>query len=129
MSPAKFSREYDIDYGALFGERVFPEITMNKANIVINEPYPEFPADQVYWGGFDYGLRNPSSFHVYTYYDGVLYCVWELYEPCKNIIDFSSKILSCPYYSSIRAIASDPHISDLRLFVKEILFTSKAVKF
>ena len=45
MSPAKFSREYDIDYGALFGERVFPEITMNKANIVINEPYPEFPAD------------------------------------------------------------------------------------
>lgn len=119
MSPAKFSREYDIDYGALFGERVFPEITMNRASIVVPQPYPTFPADQTYWGGFDYGLRNPSSFQVYTHYDGVLYCVWELYEPCKNIIEFASKMKACPYYGNIRAIGSDPHIADLRHFGKD----------
>jgi hypothetical protein len=119
MSPAKFSREYDIDYGALFGERVFPEVVMNRGSIVVAQPYPSFPADQVYWGGFDYGLRNPSAFHVYTYYDGVLYCIWELYEPCKNIIEFAAKILACPYYGSIRAIASDPSIAALRHFGKD----------
>lgn len=119
MSPAKFAREYDIDYGALFGERVFPEIVTNKASIVVNAPYPEFPQDQVYFGGFDYGLRNPSSFHVYTFYDGIWYCVWELYEPCKNIIEFSGKMLSCPYWPKIRLIAADPHIADLRHFGKD----------
>lgn len=119
MSPAKFAREYDIDYGALFGERVFPEITTNRANIVLSPPYPEFPNEQIYWGGFDYGLRNPSSFHVYTHYDGVWYCVWELYEPCKNIIEFSAKMLSCPYWTKIRSIAADPHIADLRHFGRD----------
>jgi hypothetical protein len=119
MSAAKFAREYEMDYGAMFGERVFPEMLTHRANIVVPEPYPEFPSGQRYWGGFDYGLRNPSSFHVYTIWDGVTYAVWELFEPCRNIKEFVGKMLGCPYYEQIRYIAADPHIADLRHYNKD----------
>jgi hypothetical protein len=110
MHPAKFAQEYLIDYTALFGEKVFPEIGAGRDKIVVREPYPEFGPEQVYWAGFDYGARNPSSFHVYTIADGVMYSVWELFESCKNIGDFSQKILECPYYNRIKYIAADPSI-------------------
>jgi hypothetical protein len=119
MSEAKFAREYNIDYGAMFGERVFPEMLSHREKIVLHEPYPSFPSDIAYFGGFDYGLRNPSSFHVYCRWDGVTYCVWELYEPCKNIREFSSKMKNCPYWEQLRYIASDPHIADLRHYGKD----------
>jgi hypothetical protein len=114
MSDAQFAREYDIDYGAMFGERVFPEMLSHKDRIVVGEPYPAFPSGQVYFGGFDYGMRNPSAFNVYTIWDGIVYAVWELYEPCRNINDFSAKLLACPYWDKLRWIAADTHIADLR---------------
>ena len=110
MHPAKFAQEYLIDYSALFGEKVFPEISSGKDKIVVYPPFPEFGSEQVFWGGFDYGARNPSSFHVYTIVDGVTYSVWELFEPCKNIGEFAQKMLECPYYSRIKYIAADPSI-------------------
>jgi hypothetical protein len=119
MTPAKFAREYLIDYGAQFGERVFPELLAHQDKIILHEPYPVFPTDQVYYGGFDYGMRNPSSFHVYCVWDGITYCVWELYEPCKNIKEFSAKMRDCPYYEQLRWIAADPHIADLRHYGRD----------
>lgn len=110
MHPAKFAQEYEMDYTALFGEKVFPEIGAGREKIVVREPYPEFGPEQVYWAGFDYGARNPSSFHVYAIADGVTYSVWELFESCKNIGDFAQKILECPYYNKIKYIAADPSI-------------------
>jgi hypothetical protein len=108
MVPAKWDKEYEIDYTALFGKKVFPEITTHRQHIIVSEPYPEFPDTQVYWGGFDYGTQNPSSFHVYTIVDEIVYSVWELYEPCKNIPDFVAKMKDCPYWNKIRYIAHDP---------------------
>lgn len=117
LSEAKFRQEYLIDYEAMYGEKVFPEIIAHRQSIVIEEPnWPTFPPDQVYWGGFDYGLRNPSSFHVYTRFDGVTYSVWELFEQCKNIKDFCAKLKACPYWSRIKYIAADPSIWSLRGF-------------
>ena len=110
MHPAKWRKEYMIDYDALSGEVVFPEFTQHRDKIVLMPPYPEFPSDQPFWGGFDLGQRNVSSFHVYTLYDGVIYVLWELYEPCRNIIEFSNKLRSCPYWTRIRYIAADPSI-------------------
>lgn len=66
------------------------------------------------WGGFDYGARNPSSFHVYTYDDGAFIAIWELYEPCKNISEFAGKMKACPYYHQLKYIAADPTIFDNR---------------
>src|SRR3990172_10053416 len=60
MHPAKFAKEYEIDYTALYGAKVFPDIGTNKEHIVVDEPYPEFPDTQVYWGGFDYAAPNPK---------------------------------------------------------------------
>jgi hypothetical protein len=110
MHPAKFAQEYEIDYTALYGEKVFPEITAGKLKIVVNIPYPEFPPTQVYWGGLDYGGRNPSSFHIYTIVDDVVYSIWELYEPCRNIPEFVQKMRECPYWDNIKYIAADPSI-------------------
>jgi hypothetical protein len=120
MSEAKFQREYNIDYGAMFGERVFPEAITHQDKIIVQpKDYPVFPTGQVYYGGFDYGMRNPSSFHVYTIWDGVVYAIWELYEPCKNIKDFVWKLKACPYWDSIRFIAADPSIAGLRHYNKD----------
>lgn len=110
MTPEQFAREIDIDYTAVMGSKVFPEIQTAKEGIIVRPPYPEFPGDQRFWAGFDYGPRNPSSFHVYTVLHDVLYSIWELYEPCKNVPEFVSKMRSCPYWNRIRYIAADPSI-------------------
>lgn len=110
MHPAKFAQEYEIDYTAMYGEKVFPEITTLRDKIIVKEPFPDFPDTQVYWGGFDYGARNPSSFHVYTIWDGCVYSVWELFEPCRNVPEFAQKLRECPYWDKIKYIAADPSI-------------------
>src|SRR5260370_10823386 len=106
MTTSKFEREYEISYTAQFGERVFPEFLEKKELIVV----PEFEAEGQVWAGFDYGARNPSSFHVYTYEGGCFYAVWELYKPCKNIPEFALELKGCPYYSRIKYIAADPSL-------------------
>ena len=110
MHAAKFAQEYEMDYTALYGEKVFPEISAGRDKIIVQEPWPEFGPEQMFWAGFDYGARNPSSFHVYTIDDKVVYSVWELFEPCKNVGEFARKILECPYYDKIKYIAADPSI-------------------
>lgn len=116
MSPAKFLREYKRDFGAAFGEKVFPGMIARKHEIVLHAPYPTFGGGAQWYGGFDFGQRNPASFHVYVIDDGVVYVVWELYEPCVNIKDYAAKLRQCPHFSKLRYIAADPHIADLRHF-------------
>lgn len=108
MTPEQAARELEIDFTALLGAKVFPEITARRADIIIQEPYPDFGPDARYWGGLDYGSRNPTSFHVYTIDDGVMYAVWELYKPCKNIKEFAAEMREFPYWNSLRYIAADP---------------------
>jgi len=110
MAPARWAKEYEMDYTALYGQRVFPEIAAARDRIVVPEPYQDFGAEQTFWGGFDFGSRNPSSFHVYTIIEGVLHAIWELYEPCKSIPDLAGKIRACPYFYQIKYIACDPTI-------------------
>lgn len=111
MNPAMFAKEYDMDYSALYGARVFPEFALHKSTIVVpDSEYQEFGPTQVFWGGFDFGSRNPSAFYVFTMIEGVIHVVWELYEPARTIPDLCQKILACPYYPNIKYIASDPTI-------------------
>lgn len=116
MTPAQFAREYEIDYTAMFGQRAFPQMQTHRSAIVVDPPYPEFPADHPFFAGFDFGIRNPSAFVVFTWLDRTLYAVWELYEPCTSIVEFSAKMRACPYWSSIRYIAADPHIASVHHF-------------
>jgi hypothetical protein len=110
MSAAAWAKEYLRDATAMYGQRVFPEIAAHRDKIVINPPFRDFGPQGAYWGGFDFGSRNPSAFIVYTLEDGVLYAIWELYEPCKTIPDLAAKIISCPYYNHLRYVACDPTI-------------------
>lgn len=113
MTPSKWNKEYEIDYLAQFGERAFPEIVSKRDLIVV--PDMDWKVDEgPYWGGFDYGERNPSSFHVYTYYQGSFYAIWELYKPCKNIPAFAAELKECPFYHRLKYIAADRTIFDNR---------------
>jgi hypothetical protein len=108
MSKAKWDREYEIDYTALFGQKVFPQIIDREDEIVVKaKDFPTFPPGQQFWGGFDYGILNPSSFHVYTIHEGVTYSVWELFEQCRNLPEFVAKMKLCPYWGMIKVIAGD----------------------
>jgi len=110
MRQADWDREYEMSFTAVSGDLVFPEFVKIKHKIVVPQPYPEFGEHLVYYGGLDYGSRNPSSVHFYTIFDGVIYCVWELYEPCKDIVEFVNKIKAFPYYNRVKYIAADPTI-------------------
>jgi len=108
MTPEKFAREYDCDWTAILGAKVFPEFSARRSEIVLSDPLPDFGPDLAYWGGFDYGARNPSSFHVYTIVDGVLYSVWEQFYPAKNLNDYVAGMKTFKYWNKIRYIAADP---------------------
>ncbi len=121
MTPEKFAREYDIDYTAVMGAKVFPEITSNRGYIVVPDPFPDFGPGVKYWGGLDYGVRNAASFHVYTIVDGITYSVWELFgsinpntnlqgRAASNIAEFVAAMREFPYFSLIRYIAADPNL-------------------
>lgn len=118
MDAARFAQEYEIDYMALRGKRAFPVLQTHRHTIIVPPPYPEFPASQPFYAGFDFGIRNPSAFIVFTWWDGVLYAVWELYQPCTNISAFCAAMRACPYWSSIRYIAADPHIASVNSFTQ-----------
>lgn len=127
LTDAQWRKEYLIDYEAQFGEKVFPEISTHKTFIVC-EP-KTFPEGQKFFAGFDHGSRNPSSMHVYTLYDGILYSCWELYEPCKNLQDFVFKMKSCPYWDKITHIAADPSMWSNRMYKPDGSMISLYVQF
>ncbi len=117
LTKAKFEQEYEISYTSMMGEKVFPQIKARRHDIVQKMgPYidDEWPKDLPMWAGFDYGARNPSSFHVYTVVDGVIWVIWELYKPCKNLPQFVKEMKDCPYWGQIRFIAADRSMNELR---------------
>ena len=124
MSEAQFRKEYLIDATALFGEKVFPEITTHRSKIIIDPPDPPLK-DVRYFGGFDYGARNPSSFHVYAVdVEGGVTVMWELYEPCKNLGDFWGKVKANPHWAAVEYVAADPSLWSSNQQVKEGNVTS-----
>ena len=114
----KFLQEYEIDYTALFGEKVFPQIQAYRERIVVKTPYPNVGPKQTCFAGFDFGRRNPSAFGIFTIdknSDGekCLSLIWELYEPAKDLKDYASKMLACPYYDRLQWIAADKRLWNL----------------
>jgi hypothetical protein len=112
MTAAAWAKEYLRDATAMYGQRVFPEIGMYRDKIVLPSPHREWSPQGAYWAGFDFGSRNPSAFIVFTIEDGVIYAIWELYEPTRTIPDLASKIIGCPYYDRLRYISCDPTITN-----------------
>lgn len=102
-------REMEIDFGAGSGELVFPEFFGMEDDLVVDP----FKLDDTftYFGGFDWGVRNPASFHVYAQaQDGTVYSVWEYYASGHIVPQVSRAIRECPYYDKLQWIAADPSI-------------------
>lgn len=112
---SKFRKEYEIEWDALDGQKVFPEILTYRHKIVIPDGVVEFDEHQQYWAGYDHGVRNPSAFIVFTKdKEGTIYAVWEMIEPCANLVDYVAKLKRCPYWNRIKYIAADPSFKQKR---------------
>lgn len=111
---ATFEREYNISYTALFGQKVFPQIHEHYSKIVVRQQdWPEVPSEIYCWAGLDFGMRNPTSFHVYTVLedpDGEQYIavIWEHYRPTQSAEQLAADLAKCPWWNRIRWIAGDP---------------------
>lgn len=117
LKQAEFEQEYEIIYDAYMGQKVFPEIKARRSEIILHEgPYQDndWPKNLQMWGGFDYGANNPSAFIVFTIVDGVTYAIWEMYQPCRNIISFTEAMKACPFWDQIRWLVHDPDMDNLK---------------
>lgn len=109
MSSLLWRREYEIDFGAGSGELVFPEF-YDLEDIITCDPI-ELDDTFQFFGGFDWGTRNPLSFHVYAEdVNHQFYSVWEYYDDHKPVPYVAEVIKKCPYYDRIQWIAADPSI-------------------
>jgi hypothetical protein len=103
-------QEMEIDWESSGGELVFPQLTDYEERIVIN-PF-EIPESWDCYGSFDYGHRNPSSFHIYAIdHDGNVYAAWEYYMAGKGYKSIADAIRSCPYWDRMQYLPiADPSI-------------------
>lgn len=103
-------QEMDIDWESAGGELVFPQLSDYEERIIIN-PFP-IPESWDVYGSFDYGHRNPSSFHLYAIdHDGNIYAVWEYYMAGKGYKFIADSLRACPYWDRLQYMPiADPSI-------------------
>lgn len=110
MSSLLWRREMEIDFGAGSGELIFPEF-YEMEDVLTCDPFDLDPNVYNFFGGFDWGTRNPYSFHVYAESpDHQFFSVWELYGERHPVPEVSKLIRQCPYYNLLQWIAADPSI-------------------
>ncbi len=110
IASAQWRQEYEIDWDAAGGELCFPQFEIFKSKIVI--PPFTVPESWSLYGSFDYGHRNPSSFHVYAIdHDGDVYAVWEYYKAGMGFRQIARAIRGCPFFSRLSYMPiADPSI-------------------
>lgn len=110
IASAQFRQEYEIDWDAAGGELVFPQFEIFRDRITL-APFT-VPDSWSLYGSFDYGHRNPSSFHVYAIdHDGDVYSIWEYYQSGKGFKQISKAIRACPYFNKLAYLPiADPSI-------------------
>lgn len=102
-------REMEIDFGAGSGELVFPEFFGMEDELTC-DPFRLGDEFNIF-AGFDWGVRNPTSFHAYAEApDGTMYSVWEFYDTGRTVQYVCQAIRECPFYDRIQWIAADPSI-------------------
>jgi hypothetical protein len=105
-------REMEIDFKAGSGELVFPEFPELEAEIVCDSFV--IPDTWRLYGGLDWGVRNPVSFHVYAQSPtNDFYSIWEYYRRGDetNVFEVSRIIKDNPYYKRMEWIAYDPSMN------------------
>jgi hypothetical protein len=110
INSAIFRQEFEIDWDAAGGELVFPQLEPFRSKIIA-APF-SVPESWSLYGSFDYGHRNPSSFHVYAIdHDGDIWAVWEYYAAGKGYRQIARAIRSCPQFDKLAYLPiADPSI-------------------
>ena len=103
-------QEMEIDWDSTGGELVFPQLQEFEEQIFVR-PYT-IPDTWALYGSFDYGHRNPSSFHVYALdHDANIHAVWEYYQAGKGYRQIAKAIRACPYFDRLNFMPiADPSI-------------------
>lgn len=106
-------REMEIDWDATGGDLAFSQLSEFEDRIVI--PPHEVPESWALYGSFDYGHRNPSSFHVYAIdHDGNISVVWEYYMAGQGYRRTARALRACPYFDKL----GFPPIADPSIWAK-----------
>ena len=102
-----WQREYEIDYGAMGGQLIFPQFREFEHKIVC-EPFDVTHFRK--YGSIDYGgARSPFSFHVYAIdYDDRKYAIWEHYGIDPHLRNHAEAIKESPYFKELEYIMIDP---------------------
>jgi hypothetical protein len=110
IASAQWRQEYEIDWDAAGGELCFPQMDVYKSQIVV-APF-DIPETWSLYGSFDYGHRNPSSFHVYAIdYDGDVWVVWEYYRSGRGYRQIAKAIRESPFFNKLCYLPiADPSI-------------------
>ena len=96
----EWRREMEIDWGAMGGEPVFPQLEVFLDKIVIS-PF-EIPETWSLYASFDYGHRNPSAFHIHAIdHDGDIFTIWEYYMAGVGYQTTARAIRACPYFEKL----------------------------
>jgi len=100
-------REMEIDYGAMGGQLIFPQMREYEEKIICQ------PFDVTHFrkcGSIDYGgSRSPFSFHVYMVdYNDKKYAIWEHYKIDPYLRNHAEAIKTCPYFEGLEYITIDP---------------------
>jgi len=104
----KWNKEYEIDFTALGGTLVYPELEELGKNIFIAPP--EIKDHWPRCIGIDPGVRNPTSAHFYAVDEnGHIYVYWELYEKEIHYKDLARILKEHPDFEKAkRSIFIDP---------------------
>jgi hypothetical protein len=113
IASSQWRSEMEIDWETTGGELCFPQFDPYRHKIVI--PPFEVPESWLLFGSFDYGYRNPSSFHVHALdYDRNIWTVWELYGAKLGYRTLARAIKANPYFEKL---AGNP-IADPSIWAK-----------
>jgi hypothetical protein len=100
LSSSAWRQEMEIDWDAAGGDLVFPQLGPYRSKIVV--PPIEIPEGWMLFGSYDYGHRNPASFHVHCLdYDGNIWTVWEFYDAGIGYREQAKRIRACPLWDRL----------------------------
>lgn len=107
-SSSDWRKEMEIDFSVRSGEKVFPLLEQIKDKVFIK------PHDVCDWwnfaGGYDWGKRNPFSYHDYCRSDSEILAVYEAYGSGFGIPAQAKMIKESPYWQKHDTRYADPSI-------------------
>ena len=87
----RWRKEMEIDYGALSGQRLFPQWEQWSKGPIVCEPFD--PVGYILYGSYDHGWRHPAAYYVHGISpDGHIVTLWEFHAEFVPYTDIAALI-------------------------------------